>query len=155
MSGFTCDWPEIGGVCGKPATWYLDGGSYQRPMCKGCVQLLDPSALARAHRMDAGGFDPMKVPGARKKFVPARPDVDKTAEPLTEIAVVAPPEGPDGSSSVPQPEAYIYRETVRDTEPPCPPSAPAMPSRPPLRAAFTDFAVAVLKLATSKVEGMK
>lgn len=123
------------GSCGKPATRFFDGGTYHRPICDDCGKgMLDQ---LQPHIRLIKFVDPAKVPFLERRTESERRVPRRDPEPATTYTPVEP-------------------ETLKaEVEMPAESVAEPMPSRPPLRAAFADLAVAVLRLAAKKVEEMR
>lgn len=106
VSGYTCDWPDSGGVCGREATWFRDNGAYHRPLC--VLHYNEPGG-ARLWPID--DIDPTKVP----RKVPAqaeraRLDADRTAQPKTVIEGVHKIDKRGGVTV--EPDRWVVREGV-------------------------------------------
>jgi hypothetical protein len=122
---YTCDWPASGGVCGKQAFWFANGGAYHRPLC------VEHSLEYQGSRSDVrriDEIDPAKVPqkiltqAERKRLTGVR------------------------RNGRPFPDVF----TAADAAPP-PSVAPPL-SRPPLREALADVAISFLRNLKKKLD---
>lgn len=102
---YTCDWPGDSGdgTCGKPARWFVDGGTYHRPVCGG---------HNRSGDQLIENIDPKKVPGWKPPVVPER-KVPRMEHPITITELTA--EVPPGSDKVTaSPSRPPLREALED-----------------------------------------
>jgi hypothetical protein len=166
---YTCDWPSSGGVCGRQAFWFIDAGGYHRPLCQDHAsrrsedEVLSEGA-ARGIEEINGSKVPQKIPTQTER---AKLDGRNVAERARAIdaagRIKMEPERwtvRDGVPVVEAVEAPAFKwpsppEPPTPPEPPQPPSVASPLSRPPLKEALADVAVAFLGFLKKEIEGYK
>jgi hypothetical protein len=122
----TCDYPggSGDGTCGRPASWFYDSGTYHRPLCDEHGSVGGAALTAKPIRE----INPTKVPG----WKPMKP-----VDPLLWASVAAERyDDPPPMIANPMPST----------------AAPPTPSRPPLKDALVDVAVAVCELLGKRIK---
>ena len=126
-------------MCGKQAFWFTDGGQYHRPLCAGHSE--QTQALLKL-RQPIGLIDPAKVP---QKL----PTQEEQAR-LGDHWIVH--EGATVQTTGAQPP-FVRNPMFQPLEPvDVPPSVAPPLSRPPLKDALADVALAFLGFVKKKIE---
>jgi hypothetical protein len=148
---YTCDWPASGGVCGKQAWEFVDGGPHHRPVCRphACVAAQNGAPIRDIEDIDPT-MVPQKIPTqAERGWV----DADGGRWVVREGVVAGATTGaqpPFVHNPIPPPKEPWVFQPLEPVDPP-PSVAPPL-SRPPLKEALAEVALAFLGFVKKKIE---